>query len=114
AARDPDELRQPARRPLGEPAVRALYLRGLQQPAQREPGARRAGAHGLRHRAVAGARRDDRAARVHVRAAHAAHPPAPGAVMVSARTLERYLGRQIYLAAGFVLFGFLALFAFFY
>src|SRR6478672_7720131 len=30
-----------------------------------------------------------------------------------ARTLERYLGRQIYGATGFVLLGFLALFAFF-
>jgi len=34
-------------------------------------------------------------------------------VIVSARTLERYLARQIYSAVGFVLFGFLALFAFF-
>lgn len=33
--------------------------------------------------------------------------------MRSARTLERYLGRQIYAAAGFILFAFLALFAFF-
>src|SRR5512138_2016056 len=33
--------------------------------------------------------------------------------MVRARTLERYLGRQIYGATGFVLIGFLALFAFF-
>jgi lipopolysaccharide export system permease protein len=32
---------------------------------------------------------------------------------VAARTLERYLARQIYAAVGFVLFGFLALFAFF-
>ena len=30
-----------------------------------------------------------------------------------ARTLERYLARQIYAAVGFVLFAFLALFAFF-
>ena len=29
------------------------------------------------------------------------------------RTLERYLGRQIYVAVGFVFVGFLALFAFF-
>ncbi len=29
------------------------------------------------------------------------------------RTIERYLGRQIYAAVGFVLLGFLALFAFF-
>jgi lipopolysaccharide export system permease protein len=33
--------------------------------------------------------------------------------MVNARTLERYLAKQIYTAVGFVLFGFLALFAFF-
>jgi lipopolysaccharide export system permease protein len=32
---------------------------------------------------------------------------------VAARTLERYLARQIYAAVGFVLFGFLGLFAFF-
>jgi lipopolysaccharide export system permease protein len=32
---------------------------------------------------------------------------------VAARTLERYLARQIYVAVGFVLFGFLGLFAFF-
>ena len=32
---------------------------------------------------------------------------------MAARTLERYLARQIYAAVGFVLFGFLALFAFF-
>jgi lipopolysaccharide export system permease protein len=32
---------------------------------------------------------------------------------LAARTLERYLARQIYAAVGFVLFGFLALFAFF-
>src|SRR5947209_14037017 len=33
--------------------------------------------------------------------------------MIRPRTLERYLARQIYGAAGFVLLGFLALFAFF-
>src|SRR5256885_13354495 len=33
--------------------------------------------------------------------------------MIRPRTLERYLGRQIYGATGFVLLGFLALFAFF-
>src|SRR5919206_1615888 len=33
--------------------------------------------------------------------------------MIKARTLERYLARQIYGATGFVLLGFLALFAFF-
>ena len=32
---------------------------------------------------------------------------------MAARTLERYLARQIYAAVGFVLFAFLALFAFF-
>jgi lipopolysaccharide export system permease protein len=32
---------------------------------------------------------------------------------VALRTLERYLARQIYAAVGFVLLGFLALFAFF-
>ena len=54
------------------------------------------------------------AAGVHVRAAHAAHPPAAGPVARGAsRTLERYLARQIYAAVGFVLLGFLALFAFF-
>ncbi|HEU5177682.1 MAG TPA: LPS export ABC transporter permease LptG, partial [Burkholderiales bacterium] len=33
--------------------------------------------------------------------------------LLSARTLERYLAKQIYAAVGFVLFGFLGLFAFF-
>src|SRR6185369_13087377 len=85
------------------------------EPAQREPGARRAGPPGVRHRAVAGARGDGAAAAVHVRAAHAAHPPAPRPVIPGPRigTLERYFARQIYGAVGFVLLGFLALFAFF-
>ena len=56
-----------------------LHLHRVREPAQREPGARRAGAHGLRRRHLAGARGDDRAAGVHVRAPHADHPHAPRA-----------------------------------
>ncbi|HEU4923739.1 MAG TPA: LPS export ABC transporter permease LptG [Burkholderiales bacterium] len=62
---------------------------------------------------MAGARRDDRSARVHVRPAHAADPPADREIGARLRTLERYLARQIYAATGFVLLGFLGLFAFF-
>ena len=70
------------------------------------------------HRLVAGARgHAGRAARP-VRPAHDAVPlavAAPSAARSISRipTLERYLARQIYAAVGFVLLGFLALFAFF-
>src|SRR5262249_35901786 len=66
----------------------------------------------LLHRLLHGARRYGAAADLHVRAAHAADPP-EGRQVRGLRTIERYLARQIYGAVGFVLFGFLALFAFF-
>ncbi|TMG81270.1 MAG: LPS export ABC transporter permease LptG, partial [Betaproteobacteria bacterium] len=113
AARDSDELRQPARRPLGEPALRAAHLHGLFEPALREPGPRGAGAARLLARRLAGARGDGGAARRALRAAHAAHSAEARQVVARPRTIERYLARLIYGATGFVLIGFLALFAFF-
>src|SRR5205085_7949059 len=113
AARHSDELRQSARRALGQPAVRAPDLHGLFQPAVGQPGARRPGPARFLARHLAGARRHGAAPRGAVRAAHAADKAALGQMKPRPRTLERYLATQIYGASGFVLLGFLALFAFF-
>src|SRR6266850_683416 len=86
AAGDPDELRQPARRTLRQPAVRAVHVYRVLEPPQREPGASLAGPARFRCRLVAGARRHGAAAAVHVRAAHAADPSAGRPVSDERRT----------------------------